>query len=100
MACGVPPWRELVKTTGILGTPLLEIHTKFMRPGTYGETLQIHTRVDEWRNKVFIQKHVVMRGDDVLCEGTETRAFVIRPSGNPDAIKAIAVPADIRALCS
>jgi acyl-CoA thioesterase FadM len=36
MECGVPPWRELVKTTGIIGTPLLEIHTKFMRPATYG----------------------------------------------------------------
>ena len=27
--CGVPPWRELVKTRGIVGTPLLEIHTRF-----------------------------------------------------------------------
>ena len=27
--CGIPPWRELVKTTHIIGTPLLEIHTKF-----------------------------------------------------------------------
>ena len=43
MQNGVPPWRELVKTTGIIGTPLLEINTKFMRPATYGETLQIHT---------------------------------------------------------
>jgi 4-hydroxybenzoyl-CoA thioesterase len=100
MECGVPPWRELVKTTGIIGTPLLEIHTKFMRPATYGETLQIHTHVEEWRSKVFVQKHAVMRGDDLLCEGTETRAFVIRPADRPDAIKAIAVPPDIRALCT
>ncbi len=97
--CGVPTWRELVKTTGIIGTPLLEINTKFMRPATYGETLNIYTSVQEWRDKVFIQKHVVMRGDDVLCEGLETRAFCIRPDGG-DRIKAIPVPADIRALCS
>ena len=32
--CGVPTWRDLVKTTGIIGTPLLEINTKFMRPAT------------------------------------------------------------------
>lgn len=100
MECGVPPWRELVKTTGIIGTPLLEIHTTFMRPATYGETLQIQTHVEEWRNKAFIQKHVVMRGDDVLCQGTETRAFCIRHPDHPERIKAIAVPADIRALCS
>jgi 4-hydroxybenzoyl-CoA thioesterase len=100
MACGVPPWRELVKTTGIIGTPLLEIHTKFMRPATYGETLQVHTSVQEWRDKVFIQRHVVKRGDDLLCEGTETRAFCTRHPDHADRIKAIAVPPDIRALCS
>ena len=100
MACGVPPWRELVKTTGIIGTPLLEIHTKFMRPATYGETLQIHTSVEQWQAKVFMHRHVVMRGGERLCEGTETRAFCIRHPDHPDRIKAIAVPEDIRALCS
>lgn len=97
--CGVLPWRELVKTTGIVGTPLLEIHTKFMRPATYGETIQIHTSVEEWREKVFIHRHIVKRGDELLCEGIETRAFVIRPPGEPDRIKAIPVPADIKAKC-
>lgn len=97
--CGVPTWRELVKTTGIIGTPLLEIHTKFMRPATYGETLQIHTSVEEWRAKVIIQKHVVKRGDEVLCEGRETRAFCVRVPGDTDRIKAIAVPEDIKAKC-
>jgi 4-hydroxybenzoyl-CoA thioesterase len=100
MECGVPPWRELIKTRGIVGTPLLEINTKFRQPATYGETLHIHTSIVEWRAKVFIQKHVVMRGDVVLCEGTETRAFVIHPPEAPDRIKAIPVPEDIKALCS
>ena len=97
--CGVLPWRELVKTTGIIGTPLLEIHTKFSRPATYGETLQIHTNVEEWRSKVFIHRHIVKRGDVLICEGTETRAFCQRVPGDPDRIKAIAVPPDIKALC-
>lgn len=97
--CGVPPWRELVKTRGIIGTPLLEIHTKFFKPATYGERLQVHTHVEAWREKVFIQHHVIRRGDDVLCEGRETRAFCIRPPDDPGRIKAIPIPADIRALC-
>ncbi|MEO7887898.1 MAG: acyl-CoA thioesterase [Polaromonas sp.] len=98
--CGVPTWRELVKTTGIIGTPLLEINTRFSQPATYGETLQIHTSVEEWRAKVFIQKHVIKRGDDLICEGRETRAFCIRRSENPERIKSIPVPEDIKALCS
>lgn len=100
MTHGVPPWRELVKTRGIVGTPLLEIHTQFMHPATYGQTLQIHTSVQEWRRKVFIQKHRVCRGDTLLCEGLETRAFVIHPPQAPDTLRAIEVPEDIRALCS
>ncbi len=100
MQCGVPPWRELKKTTGIIGTPLLEINTKFLRTATYGETIHIHTSIVEWREKVFLQKHSVMRDDTLLCEGLETRAFVIHPPGEPDRIKTIPIPPDIKALCS
>ena len=101
MACGVPPWRELLKTRGIVGTPLLEIHTRFLKPATYGETIEVHTTVESWAAKTFRHRHRVLRGDDLLCEGTELRAFCIRDPDSPDnRIKAIPVPEDIRALCS
>jgi 4-hydroxybenzoyl-CoA thioesterase len=100
MACGVPPWRELVKTRGIVGTPLLEIHTKFFKPPTYGQTIEVHTSVEEWAPKTFRHRHVVRRGDDLLCEGTEVRAFVRRHPDDPDRIQAIPIPQDIKDLCS
>lgn len=99
MACGVPPWRELVKTRGIIGTPLLEIHTKFLQPATYGETIEVHTSVEEWSAKTFRHRHQVRRGDDLLCDGTEVRAFCMRDPANTDRIKAIPIPEDIKALC-
>jgi 4-hydroxybenzoyl-CoA thioesterase len=100
MQCGIPPWRETAKTRGIIGTPLLEIHTKFLRPATYGETLTVYTSIDQWSRKTFVQKHVVQRGDTVLCEGLETRAFCQRHPDDPDRIQAIEVPEDFKALCS
>jgi 4-hydroxybenzoyl-CoA thioesterase len=98
LACGVPPWRELEKTTGIVGTPLLEVNVKFYKAATYPERVEVRTRVDEWRAKVFIQHHAIYRGDDLLCEGRETRAFVIR---DPVAgrLRSVPVPDDIRARC-
>ena len=99
MACGVAPWRELVKTRGIIGTPLLEIHTKFIQPATYGETLEVHTSVESWAAKTFRQRHVVKRGDTLICEGTEVRAFCVRDATDPGRIRAIPVPDDIKALC-
>ena len=100
MQCGVPPWRDLVKTRGIVGTPLLEINTRFLKTVTYGERITIHTQVEEWRGKVFIQTHKVMRGDDLICEGREVRAFVKRDADDPDRLRAIPVPDDIQAMCS
>ena len=100
MQCGVPPWRELVKTRGIIGTPLLEIQTRFLRPATYGQSLAIDTSIIEWGSKVFTHRHVVRRGDEILCEGTEKRAFCIKHPEDPDRIKAIEVPKDIQALCT
>ncbi|HEY9064035.1 MAG TPA: thioesterase family protein [Burkholderiaceae bacterium] len=101
--CGVPPWNELVKTRGIVGTPLLEIHTKFIQSATYGQTLTVTTSIEEWRAKVFIQLHRVTRaradgsGDDLICEGRETRTFVRRDETG--RLRSIPVPDDIRTLC-
>jgi 4-hydroxybenzoyl-CoA thioesterase len=105
MQCGLPPWRELVKTRGIVGTPLLEIHTRFTKAATYGEALVIATHVDEWRAKTFTQVHRVTRpraggGDDLICEGREVRAFVRRDVDDPDRLRALPVPEDIKALCA
>ena len=105
MQCGVPPWRELVKTRGIVGTPLLEINTKFFKAAIYGETLTITTHVEEWRAKVIVQIHRITRarvdgGEDLLCEGREVRVFVNRDAADPDRLRAMPVPEDIRLLCS
>ena len=99
MSCGVPPWHELEHSTGIIGTPLLEHHARFVKSATYGERLTIHTQVTEWRAKVFIQKHSEMRGDELICESTETRIFCVRDAMDRRRIHAIAVPEDIRRLC-
>jgi 4-hydroxybenzoyl-CoA thioesterase len=98
-ACGVPPWRELTLSHGIIGTPVLEIHTRFLRPATYGETIQVHTSIDEWRDKVFVHRHRVMRDNELLCEGTEVRAFVVKDTQS-GRLKSIPIPPDLRHLCT
>ena len=105
MECGLPPWRELVKTRGIVGTPLLEIHTKFVQAATYGQELVVATHVESWQNKTFTQVHRVTRPradgvEDLICEGREIRAFVRRDAADPDRLRAMPVPDDIRALCT
>ena len=58
----------------------------------------MRTCVEEWRAKVFVQLHRIFRGDELLCEGREVRAFCIRDETG--RIKTVPVPQDIRALCT
>ena len=99
MSFGVPPWHELERISGIIGTPMLEHHTRFLKSATYGETLEIRTEVEAWRPKVFVQKHTILRGDDLICESRETRAFCARDPGDRTRIHAVQIPEDVLARC-
>src|SRR5216110_1246606 len=75
IGCGVPPWREAVQALGVIGTPLVDTRANFVSAASYGDALRIHTSVPEWRRKSFVQRHRVMRGDDLIMECDEVRVF-------------------------
>ena len=97
--CGVPPWHELEQSRGIIGTPLVDTHAKFIKTASYGDTLWIHTSIAEWRPKTFVQRYRVKREDDLIMECDEVRIFAARREGDPTGIRALPIPTDIRALC-
>ena len=74
MACGIA--RHAVEHgDGAVGTRLLEQHARFVRSATYGDTLLIRTHIEEGRQREVLQKHVITRNDELICECTETRAL-------------------------
>ena len=78
---------------------MLDTHTRFMKPASYGDRIEIDSEVIEWRNRTFVMRHRVRRGEDLLVECTEVRAFVRRVDDDPKKIRAVPVPAEIRAMC-
>ena len=99
IACGVPTWKELEKTTGIIGTPLVDTQARFVKPASYGDEIVVETSITEWRGKSFVMRHRILRDGDLLCECEEVRVFAQRNGADPHAIRAVVVPADIRAMC-
>ena len=97
--CGVPPWHETENTMGIIGTPLVDTHAKFIKTASYGDVLQIHTSVAQWRGKSFVQRHRVTRNEDAIMECDEVRIFAGRREGDSTGIRALPIPGSIRALC-
>ncbi len=99
VGCGVPSWHETEKTLGVIGTPLVDTHARFVKTASYGDTLEIHTSVSEWRDKSFVQRYRVTRGEDLIMECDEVRIFAAYREGSSTAIRAVPIPPSIRALC-
>ena len=97
--CGVPPWHETEKTLGIIGTPLVDTHARFIKAASYDDVLQVHTTIAEWRTRSFVQRYRVLRGGDTIMECDEVRIFAGRREGDAVGIRALAIPPEIRRLC-
>jgi 4-hydroxybenzoyl-CoA thioesterase len=97
IACGVPPWHETERTMGIIGTPLVDTHAKFVKTASYGDVLQIHSSIAEWRGKSFVQRYRVTRDEDSIMECDEVRIFAARRDDG--SIRALPIPDEIRKLC-
>lgn len=103
--CGVPPWHQTERTLGVIGTPLVDTHAKFMKTASYGDVLQIHACIAEWRGKSFVQRYRVTRESseggtgaaDVIMECDEVRIFAGRREDG--SLRALAIPDGIRQLC-
>jgi 4-hydroxybenzoyl-CoA thioesterase len=102
--CGVPAWHETEAALGIIGTPLVDTHARFIKSASYGDELHIYTSITEWRNKSFVQRHRVLRDNgkdaapDLIMECDEVRVFAARREGEGTAIRAVPIPPSIRAL--
>lgn len=104
LQCGVPPWHETEQSRGLIGTPLVDTHARFLKTASYGDTLQIHVHVAEWRDKSFVQRYRIQRENadgsvDLIMECDEVRIFAARREDGK-GIRALPIPADIKALCS
>lgn len=97
--CGVPRWEETERSLGVLGTPLVDTQARFVKTASYGDTLQIHTTVAEWRGKSFVQAYRVCRGEELILECQEVRIFAARRTDGGNGVRAVPIPPQIRALC-
>ena len=98
VAAGVLPWHQRDEGDGIIGTPLVDAHARFIAPATYGETITIETSIAEWRKKSFVMRHIIRRGATLLVEGREVRVFARRHPQDPGRIEALPPPEMIRKL--
>lgn len=104
--CGVPRWEETARTLGVIGTPLVDTHSRFLKTASYGDTLELHTSVKEWRDKSFVQTYSIQRASpdaaqraDIIMECEEVRIFAAKREDGKNGIRAVPIPEAIRVRC-
>ena len=85
----------------------MDTHSRFLKTASYGDVLQIETRIAEWRRSSFTQHYRVLRAQpdgqgapDLILECEEVRIFAAHLAGDDRAIRAVPIPDAIRALCT
>jgi 4-hydroxybenzoyl-CoA thioesterase len=95
-ALGVKP-QELNARFGIVGIALVDARANFLKPVKFGDTIEIISRVSEFRRSSFDVEHRLTNGGELAVEGGESRVWSTRHPDDAHKIRAAAIPAEVTA---
>ena len=90
-------WEMLMEKHGIAGLPIVEAKARFLSPSMFRDEIVVESEITEWNDKTFKISHAVLNKGQRAVEGYEIRAWVVRLAKDPSRLKAVAIPAEIRA---
>jgi 4-hydroxybenzoyl-CoA thioesterase len=90
--------QNIAATFGIPGFPLVDAHADLLKPVKSGDTLEITSRVSEFRRSSFDVEHRVTVGGELAVDGGEVRVWAVRDKNDPDKIAGLAIPSEVIAL--
>jgi 4-hydroxybenzoyl-CoA thioesterase len=91
---GVKP-QALAASYGIIGIALVDARANFLKPAKFGDTIEIASRVSEFRRSSFAVEHRLSVNGELAVEGAETRVWAVRDKANPDKIATATIPAEV-----
>ena len=86
---------EFAARYGIVGIGLVDARGNFMRPCAFGDTVQIVSRVAEFRRSSFDVEHKIIKAGEVMVEGQETRVWMVRSKDDPEQITTAPIPPEV-----
>lgn len=90
------PWPQLWAQYRLAGFPIVDAGAKFLGPSRFGDRIVVESWIDEWRSKLFLMRHRVINGGNVVVDGHELRVWALRDPADPERMKAGTVPEEIR----
>jgi 4-hydroxybenzoyl-CoA thioesterase len=86
---------DLAATYSIVGIALVDARGNFMRPCAFGDTVEVVSRVSEFRRSSFDVEHKLINNGEVAVEGRESRVWAVRRTDDPDKITTAPIPPEV-----
>ncbi len=81
---------------GLIGAPIVEARSKFIKPLRFEDSIEITSYVASWKQKTFDLVHEVRKDGEVCAEGLEIRVCAERLKDGSQGIRAVPIPDEIR----
>jgi 4-hydroxybenzoyl-CoA thioesterase len=87
---------DLRREFDIIGFPMVDTRAKFLLPSSYGDDIEIETRIGAIRNSSFDIEHRVFKTQDLAIEAFETRVWSGPHPEDPSRLKGRKIPDVVR----
>jgi 4-hydroxybenzoyl-CoA thioesterase len=88
--------REMLKTYGIVGFPVVEVKSRFMAPSRFSEDVTVESEITKWGNSSFHVHHKLFKDGNVLAvECFETRVWTAQSASDPEKIESRLIPREV-----
>jgi len=64
-----------MKEFGIVGLPIVDAHSEFLSPSSFGKMIEVTSWVSEWRDKTMVTSHEIHNKGRIAVKGTEIRIW-------------------------
>ena len=86
--------RNWLEHYGIAGIPMVDTGSRFIRPSSFGDVIDIRSEVTELGRSSFSVRHTVSREGEVCIKAHEKRVWVVRDDAG--GIRSAPLPDDVR----
>ena len=87
----------LMKEFGVVGLPIVDAHSEFRAPSSYGDMIEVTSLVSEWRDKTLITSHEIYNNGRLAIKGTEVRIWAKPHPEDTNRMQAQSIPDSLRA---
>jgi len=86
---------EMRKKYSIVGMPLVEQGTRFLKPCRFDDEIVVESEVEEWGRSSFTVRHRILNQGQLAIDGFEKRVWASADPDQPGRLKSQPIPAEI-----